>query len=555
MFKFIKKSFKAKIVLIITISILLSGAGISAIILKAQYDSQLAQMNIDGLNIAKITAKNIESIAANSNEEKVQNMVQELGTSNGIQYTALIDSNMVDVIDSQKQEIGKSFADDSATIDTIKSKKESTSFYVDPTGSNVLDIQVPVNFMVGNKQISSVDVGISMDSLYSDIYKSIISSCILTIGLIIVFSIIPILIINVIVVKPLHEGVKLATSIANKDLSLFISSKSEDEIGSIINSIEEAKNNLKGIISEAQLSSTEVTSASEVLHLSLDSIINKTQNMTAFVDSMNNNILENIHTIKETNTEIEGIVSNSNKTKEISMEVSNYIKDVNQSAVIGRNSIHEIIDTIGEIDYSSKNVTNYIIELEKETIKIGDIINTIADISEQTNLLALNASIEAARAGEAGRGFAVVADEVKKLAEESGQSLRDINELTKNIQEKTLKVVEMVSITTDKIGIGVTQSTVASNNIEKIIKDVDGVEDGVFKISQMIVEQLQSIENVEVFMDKIIYTAKVNSERSEKMTTDIEEQMSEFEEINTISNELESMAVDLTALVNEFKTY
>ena len=333
MFKFIKKSFKAKIVLIITISIFLSGAGISAVILKSQYDSQLDQMKIDGLNIAKITAKNIENISVDSNEENVQNVVEEFGTSNGIQYTALIDINMVDVIDSQKEEIGKSFADDEATIETVKDKKDSTSFYVDPTGSNVLDIQVPVNFKVGDKQIASVDVGISMDSLYENIYKSIIKSCILTIGFIIIFSIIPIIIINIIVVKPLREGVKLAKSIADKDLRLCISSNSKDEIGSIINSIEQAKNNLKDIICEAQLSSEEVTSASEVLHLSLDSITDKTQNMTVFVDNMNKNIQENICIIKETNTEIEGIVSNSNKTEEISKQVSNFMKNVNESAL------------------------------------------------------------------------------------------------------------------------------------------------------------------------------------------------------------------------------
>ena len=188
-------------------------------------------------------------------------------------------------------------------------------------------------------------------------------------------------------------------------------------------------------------------------------------------------------------------------------------------------------------------------------MKIGDIVNIITEISEQTNLLALNASIEAARAGEAGKGFAVVADEVKKLAEQSGQSLKGIIELTKNIQNKTQKAVEMVTITTDKIGIGVTQSNIAGNNINKIIENVDSVENSISMISEMTVTQSESIKNVQEFMEKIISTAKVNSEKAQEMNADIEEQMSEFEEINSISNELENMSIKLTALVNEFKVF
>ncbi|WP_459479947.1 methyl-accepting chemotaxis protein [Clostridium saccharoperbutylacetonicum] len=555
MVNFIKKSFKAKMVLIITISIFLSGAGISTVILKSQYDSQLEQMKVDGLNIAKITAQNINDLSTSSSKEEVQKAVDKIGTSNGIQYVTLIDNNMVDVIDSQTEEIGKSFVDDEATINTVKNKKDTTSFYVDPTGANVLDIQVPVEFKVGDMKISSMDIGISMETLNENIFNSIIKSCILTIGLIVIFSIIPIIIINIIVIKPLHEGVKLATLIANKDLREDITTSKQDEIGLIIKSINTAKDNLKEIISEAQISAGEITNSGEILGLSLDSITNKTHNMTIFVDNTNKNMEENIGVIKETKNEIEEIVSNSNETKEISIQVSNFMKVVSESAQVGQNSIKDIIQTIDEIDVSSKSVTNFIIELEREIIKIGDIVNTIAEISEQTHLLALNASIEAARAGEAGKGFAVVAEEVRKLAEESELSLNGISSLTENITGKTKKVVDMIGITSDKIGEGVQQSNVAGNNIEKIIENVDKVENSVSGISKMAIKQSQTVKAVQVFMDKIISTAEVNSERAQEMTKDIEEQMSEFEEISAISNELEGMSIKLTALVHQFKIF
>ena len=298
MFKFIEKSFKAKIVLIVIISIFLSGLTISAVILKLQYESQLNQMKIDGLNIAKITAKNIESASVGRDEEHIQNIVEKLANSNEIQYIDLIDINMVDVIDNQKDDIGKSFADDLETIETVRDKKDTVSFYIDPTGSKVLDLQVPVDFKVGDSQIASIDVGLSMDNLYKSIYKSIIISFILTLGFIIAFSIIPIIVINRIAVKPLKEGLKLAESIADKDLRLCISSNSKDEIGAIINSIEQAKNDLKDIICEVQLSAEEVTSASEVLNLSLSSITNNIQDMTIFVDDISKNIQESIFSEK-----------------------------------------------------------------------------------------------------------------------------------------------------------------------------------------------------------------------------------------------------------------
>ena len=67
--------------------------------------------------------------------------------------------------------------------------------------------------------------------------------------------------------------------------------------------------------------------------------------------------------------------------------------------------------------------------LERQAANIGEISETVGDISDQTSLLALNAAIEAARAGEHGRGFAVVADEVRAFAETSEKSAREVRGL------------------------------------------------------------------------------------------------------------------------------
>jgi methyl-accepting chemotaxis protein len=79
---------------------------------------------------------------------------------------------------------------------------------------------------------------------------------------------------------------------------------------------------------------------------------------------------------------------------------------------------------------------NGLARLERNTERVREMTEIVADVAHRTNLLSLNASIEAARAGEAGRGFAVVADEIRKLAETVGQSAESIADLTGRVADE-----------------------------------------------------------------------------------------------------------------------
>jgi methyl-accepting chemotaxis protein len=80
-------------------------------------------------------------------------------------------------------------------------------------------------------------------------------------------------------------------------------------------------------------------------------------------------------------------------------------------------------------------------ELGKAAQRIGEVTETISNISAQTNLLALNATIEAARAGSAGKGFAVVANEIKDLASQTAAATEDIKARVSGIQSSTAATI------------------------------------------------------------------------------------------------------------------
>jgi methyl-accepting chemotaxis protein len=73
-------------------------------------------------------------------------------------------------------------------------------------------------------------------------------------------------------------------------------------------------------------------------------------------------------------------------------------------------------------------------DLTSHAGRIGEILETIRDISDRSDLLALNGALEASRAGEAGRGFGLVAAEMRRLAERVMASTHDVRALVGDIR-------------------------------------------------------------------------------------------------------------------------
>ncbi len=240
--------------------------------------------------------------------------------------------------------------------------------------------------------------------------------------------------ISSLITKPLNSVRDVAEKIADGDLTVEIPARyiaQKDEIGMLANNIDNMKKGLvttvSGIMDSTNSLGQQVISTNQTLGVLNDRITDTsaaTEELSASMEETGASAEEMNATAAEIERAVETVAEKAeegaNKSGEIHSRASQLGKDVNAS-----------------IEKSNSVFNEIKVSLEKalEDSKAVDEINALADailgITSQTTLLALNASIEAARAGEAGKGFAVVANEISALADNSKNTVTQIQAITK----------------------------------------------------------------------------------------------------------------------------
>lgn len=103
-------------------------------------------------------------------------------------------------------------------------------------------------------------------------------------------------------------------------------------------------------------------------------------------------------------------------------------------------NVKKISDEVSQIKNRSDNVTENLKDIEIAIEKYAEMSRMISTFSRQINLLSLNATIEAARIGNAGNAFAVVVSEIRKLALESQESVKSVEDTSKFADETISKI-------------------------------------------------------------------------------------------------------------------
>ncbi|AKL96529.1 methyl-accepting chemotaxis sensory transducer [Clostridium aceticum] len=355
-------------------------------------------------------------------------------------------------------------------------------------------------------------------------------------------------------IKSLAEHMNI---LANADFTKEVDEKflkRKDELGLLAKSVDTMSKSirsvLKDIVSEAGGMKDKVEASSQ----NLSELVSQIEDVSATTEEMSAGMEETAASTEQmnaTSTEIESaadsIATKAQNSSIIVEEISERAQELKESAVTSQRIAYDIRQTIDEDMRTS-------IEQSKAVEKINVLTESILQITSQTNLLALNAAIEAARAGEAGKGFAVVADEIRKLAEDSKNTVNEIQDITKlvvssvkNLTQSSEKALDFI----DTKVINDYKSMVSTG--EQYYKDAEAIQDIVTDFSATAEELLASIQNMAQAINEVTVSNNEGAQGTQRIaerTLDVMQMATKFADF---MKETEHNSESLTKSVAQFK--
>ena len=299
------------------------------------------------------------------------------------------------------------------------------------------------------------------------------------------------------IVKPLETAIGIARRVAKGDLTADIHVTSKDEAGQLLEALREMNHSLRDLVHSVVQGAGNIARASDEIAAGNLELSSRTEQQAS--------------SLEETASSMEELTSTVKQTSDNARQANQLAASASEVAAKGGTVVHQVVETMGLIDTSSK--------------KIVDIIAVIDGIAFQTNILALNAAVEAARAGEQGRGFAVVAGEVRNLAQRSAAAAKEI---------KTL-----IDASVSNVETGSALVATAGTTMDEIVASIRRVTDIMGDISAATREQTLGIEQINEAVSQMDQTTQQNA--------------SLVEEAAAASETLQKQAADLADAMRVFR--
>ncbi|MDH0304878.1 MULTISPECIES: methyl-accepting chemotaxis protein [unclassified Pseudomonas] len=232
------------------------------------------------------------------------------------------------------------------------------------------------------------------------------------------------------VVAPLKRVISRARRIAAGELGIEAEAPRGDEVGQLLQAMQQMAEGLSGIVSGLQQG--------------IEQLAGSAQALSAVTEQTNREVGCQKGETEQVATAMQQMTATVHDVARNAEQAAQAAQAADDKVEAGQQVVRQSLQRIEQLATAAETASSGIDSLSAEIHTIGDVLEVIKSVAEQTNLLALNAAIEAARAGEQGRGFAVVADEVRALARRTRHSTEEIERLVASLRGNAQQSVRQI---------------------------------------------------------------------------------------------------------------